>query len=360
MSKIKVAVIFGGVSSEHDISLRSATFVIEHMPKDKYEVVPIGITKKGRWLYYPGDVSLIATGEWSKHPDCASAIISPDKTHHGILKVLSGGQTALLAVDCIFPVLHGANGEDGTIQGLCTMSGVPYVGCDTLASACCMDKALTHTILDYNGIKTAKWRSIRRSSYHMLNNILEDVIKDIGFPCFVKPANAGSSVGVSKASDARELKDSVKLAFTHDKKVVIEEAVFGKEVECAVKGNNHNIDASDIGEIKPANEFYDYEAKYISNESILTIPAQLDKNTRMEVQEIAQKAYFILGCSGLARIDFFVTDDHSIILNEVNTLPGFTSISMYPKLWEYEGLPSPVLIDELIELAIEKADFVNG
>ncbi|MDF2566898.1 MAG: ddl [Oscillospiraceae bacterium] len=356
MSKIRVAVVFGGVSSEYEVSLVSASSVIRNMDPDRYEIVCIGITKNGRWLYFPGNIDMIARGDWDTHPDCTTAIISPDRSHKGILKIMSDGSYSLLKIDCVFPVLHGKNGEDGTIQGLFSLAGIPYIGCDTLSSASCMDKAVTHVILDQASIKTAKWNSITRSSLSDLDSEIKRFETKLGFPMFVKPANAGSSVGVNKASNPEELKEAIKIAFAHDKKVVIEQAIIGIEVECAVLGNDRPK-PSVPGEITPCNDFYDYDAKYILGESALHIPARIDADTTEKLQDIAVKAYLALGCAGLSRVDFFVTKDNDIILNEINTIPGFTSISMYPKLWEASGLGYAGLIDELITLAIERADF---
>lgn len=354
MSKLRVAVIFGGVSSEHDISLKSASFVINNLPKDKFETICVGITKTGRWLYYPGDVESIADGSWNSHPDCAAAVISPDRSHQGILKVMDDGNFSLLKIDCVFPVLHGKNGEDGTIQGLCTLAGIPYVGCDTLSSASCMDKAVTHTILDSAGIKTADYCVVTRSEREKLDTYAPAIAEKLGFPIFVKPANAGSSVGVNKVNNIEQLRKAIKIAFSHDSKALCEQAIIGKEVECAVLGNDEP-QASITGEIGAANEFYDFDAKYVSDSS-LYIPARIDETTSQRVQKIAIAAYKALGCSGLSRVDFFITDDNDIILNEINTLPGFTAISMYPKLWAECGKDSAELLTELVELAMERAD----
>ncbi len=355
MSKTRVCVLFGGVSSEHEISLLSASSVIKQIPKDKYEVICVGITKKGRWLYYPGDAALIANGEWESHPDCTTAILSVDRTHKGLVKIMADGETSILRIDCVFPVLHGKNGEDGTIQGLLTLAGLPYVGCDTVSSAICMDKAYTHSVLDAAGIRTAKWLSIIRNELSRLDERIPEIVETLGFPMFVKPANAGSSVGINKVNDEEQLKEAIKIAFSHDYKVVIEAAIVGREIETAVLGYE-NPRVAEPGEIVPCNEFYDYDAKYILGRTELHIPAELTPEETKRVKETAQKAYKVLGCGGLTRIDFFVTPDHEVILNEPNTLPGFTAISMYPKMWENSGLSYPDLLDELITMAIERAD----
>lgn len=354
MAKIKVAVVFGGMSNEHDVSLVSATSVIKNIPVDKYDVICIGITKKGRWLFYPGDVEQIASGEWERHPDCTSAIISPDTAHKGIIKLLSDGTASFQKIDCVFPVLHGKFGEDGTIQGIFAMAGIPYVGCDTLSSAVCMDKALTHTVLDYNGVKTAKWGQIKTCELSAIDEKCAEFEKNLGYPMFVKPANSGSSIGISKASDRAELVAAIKYAFTHDKKVVVEQEVIGREVECAVIGNIHPS-VSMPGEIVSCNDFYDYDAKYILSQTELKIPASMTEEETKRVKDTAKAAYIALGCQGLSRVDSFLTESGEVILNEVNTLPGFTSISMYPNLMEASGVSYPDLLDSLITLAIDRA-----
>lgn len=354
MSKIKVAVLFGGVSSEHDISLISATNVIENMPKDKYEVICIGITKKGRWLYYPGDVSNIASGEWEKDTDCSSAIISPDPLHKGII-ILENGEYTTRKVDVVFPVLHGKNGEDGTVQGLLDLSKIPYVGCGLLASASCMDKTHTHSVLDYNNIRTAEWRMLGLRDLNHLDRKCAEIADDLGFPVFVKPANAGSSIGINKANDLDALKEAVKIAFSHDNKVVIEEFIKGRELEVAVFGYDSPF-ASFVGEIAKSNDFYDYESKYINNSVELRIPAEIPDESEKAIRETAINAYKAMGCKGLSRVDFFLTDDGEVVLNEINTMPGFTSISMYPKLMEDLGMTYSYLIDKLIEQAIDNAE----
>ena len=354
MSKIKVAVIFGGASTEHDVSLVSAKNVIENIPKDKYEVICIGITKKGHWLYFPGDISEIASGEWEHNTDCTSAILSPDPLHKGLI-TLDSGSASIKKIDVVFPVLHGRNGEDGTIQGLLDLSRIPYVGCGLLASAGCMDKVHTHMVLDQCGIRTAEWRMIGQRSINKLDSECAAIAAELGFPLFVKPANSGSSLGINKATDLETLKDAVKFAFSHDNKVVIEQFISGKELEVAVFGYDSPF-ASYVGEIEPCNDFYDYEAKYILGTSNLYIPARIDDEASKEIRETAVNAFKALGCKGLSRVDFFLTDDQEVILNEINTMPGFTPISMYPKLMEHLGMSYSYLVDKLIEQAMDNAD----
>ena len=354
MAKTRVAVLFGGASSEHDISLKSATFVIENIPKDKYDVICIGITKKGRWLYYPGDISAIATGEWERNPDCASAVLSPDPLHKGFI-TMENGEASVKNIDVVFPVLHGRNGEDGTVQGLLDLAKIPYVGCGLLASACCMDKAVTHTILDYNGIRTAKWRMLLEYEMNDLEARCEQIAAELGYPLFIKPANSGSSIGVHRAENKQELLDGIREAFSHDEKVIVEECIVGRELEVAVFGYDAPF-ASFVGEISSCKEFYDFDAKYVLDGSQLSIPAELTLEKNREFQEVAVKAYKAMGCKGLSRVDFFLTEKDEIILNEINTMPGFTSISMYPKLMRHLGMKPAYLVDKLIEQALDSND----
>lgn len=355
MSKIRVAVIFGGVSNEHDISLISATNIIKNIPADKYKVLKIGITKKGRWLYFPGDVNMIINDSWEEHPDCAPCILSPDPIHKGFIKILSDGKVAFMKVDCIFPALHGKNGEDGTIQGLFSMSNIPYVGCDVISSANCMDKDVTHIILKNSGIKTAPWYSISSSDLSHLDEKIEEILKVLDFPMFVKPANSGSSIGINRVTNSEDLKNAIKYAFTHDKKVIVETAIVGHEVECAVIGNNNPV-VSTVGEIQPVDGFYDYEGKYQTDDCGLFIPARISEADMQKVRDTALLAYKALECKGLARVDCFLCENGEIFVNEINTLPGFTSISMYPKLMEHMGMSQGELLDKLINLAFERAD----
>lgn len=352
MSRIKVAVLFGGVSSEYEVSLQSATSVIKNIPADKYEVLPIGITKSGRWLYFPGDYDMIADGSYKTHPDCVGCAILPDRSKKGITKFLADGTTAFVAVDVVFPVLHGKNGEDGTIQGLLELCGIPYVGCDVISSANCMDKVVTKVLLEQAGIQTAPFLWFSKGDIDRLDAYKKEIAQDLGYPCFVKPANAGSSVGITKVKCEEELRDAVLLAFTHDDKVLVEKAMVGQEVECAVLGNRQLITGIP-GEILSESEFYDYDAKYVS-QSPTVVPARLSPALLDQVQETAKRAFAVLGCAGLSRIDFFV-GEFGICLNEINTLPGFTSISMYPKMMEAAGIPYGELLDRLVDLALERA-----
>lgn len=354
MARTKVAVLFGGASSEHEVSLVSAYSVLTNIPKDKYDVMCIGITKKGHWLYYPGEYEDIPTGEWEKNPDCATAVISPDSMTKGVIVLGKDDSAFVRKVDVVFPVLHGMNGEDGTVQGLCALAGLPCVGCDMTSSASCMDKTITHRILDSVGIRTAPFCALQRDFLDDPEVGCDEVERKLGgYPMFVKPATAGSSVGVSRAADREALRNGIKIAFAHSEKVVVEKEIIGKEVECAVLGNGTDLIASIPGQITPAEEFYDYDAKYRLGTSVLDIPAKITPEQTEQLRETAKRAYHALGCSGFSRVDFFVADD-GIILNEINTIPGFTPISMYPKLMDNMGISYPELLDRLITLAAER------
>ena len=357
MAKKKIAVLFGGASSEHEISLMSAYSVLTNIPAEKYDVMCIGITKKGHWMYYPGEYEQIRTGEWENNPDCCTAVISPDSLSKGII-VLGEDTAYIRRVDAVFPVLHGVNGEDGTVQGLCALAGLPCVGCDMTSCAVCMDKSITHKVLDSAGIRTARYCTVRSDSLSDFDSACDEIEKALGgYPMFVKPACAGSSVGVSRAADREALKAGIKVALAHGGKAVVEEEIIGKEVECAVLGNGADIIASIPGQITPAEEFYDYDAKYKLGTSVLDIPAKISEDVMNRLRETAKRAFYAVGGSGFSRVDFFVTENE-IILNEINTIPGFTPISMYPKLMESMGIPYPQLLDRLIELALERSSEV--
>ena len=353
MNKIKVAVLFGGVSSEHDVSVVSATAVLNNIPREKYDVLMIGITKDGRWLEYNGDIADIASMKWENEP-ARTAVISPDRSHHGLL-LMDGSSVEVCPIDVCFPVLHGKNGEDGTIQGLFQLAGIPFVGCDMLSSANCMDKALTHTVLEAAGIPMAKWHCVTMSDMEHFEELAAEMEAQLGYPMFVKPANAGSSVGVSKAKNREQLKEACFVALKEDRKAIVEEFIDGREVENAVLGNENPVASTVCGEITPLVEFYTYEAKYQDASTELQLPAKISDELNEEIRRTAEKAYRAIGCEGLSRVDFFVKRDGSgIILNEINTLPGFTSISMYPKLREASGESYPVLLDRLMTLAMER------
>lgn len=352
MSKKTVALLFGGVSSEHEVSCMSVTSVAENIDREKYDVLMLGITKDGEWRLYSGDTAKVKSGEWVN--DCENlkkAYICPDRSVHGIM-VSDGKEWSEKRIDVVFPVMHGKNGEDGTMQGLLEIAGIPYVGCKVLASADCMDKDVCHALLQRAGVPQVEWLTYFRGCD--FDEAEAAVSEKLGYPVFVKPANAGSSVGITKVKTPEMLKEAMELAFEHDDKIIIEEAVKGPiEVECAVIGNKKPY-ASVLGEVVPADEFYSYDAKYYNAESKLYIPARLSESITEEIRKTAVKAYKILGCSGLARVDFLVEGETGkIVLNEPNTLPGFTNISMYPKLLVASGMTYAGIIDKVLELAEE-------
>lgn len=353
-AKLSLAVIFGGVSSEHEVSRMSVTSILENLSNERYEVHMVGITKEGRWLLYTGPVEDILSGAWEQGP-VTPAFLSPDPSVHGLV-ALRDGKAETIHVDVIFPALHGKNGEDGTIQGLFQLSGIPYVGCDTESSAICMDKAVTHSLLSSADIEQAHYLWFYADRFDAAPDTIKNKIQArLDFPVFVKPSSAGSSVGVSKVERFEDLDQAIRKAAREDKKVVVEEGITGQEVEVAVLGNR-DCDASIVGEIGASAQFYDYDDKYINGTSQLYIPARIPQEVSEKIRQTAVRAYRLLGCSGLARVDFFVTaGDNRVILNEINTLPGFTSISVYPKLWMAMGLSYGELLDKLIELALQRA-----
>jgi len=362
VSKIRVTVLFGGQSSEHEVSRISAQCVLENIDRNRFEIQTIGITKKGEWLKYEGDISLIGSGQWE---EIARSQLRKRKDA-GLLSNYIENTPTLMAlvsfddkyntdgtVNVVFPVLHGPNGEDGSVQGLLQLADVPYVGCNILASAAGMDKAFSKLVFANAGIPQADYIVVMRSEIdEKIDDILRKVSEKFGWPCFVKPANAGSSVGVSKVKRPDDLLQALQYAAKYDTKILIEEFIRGREVECAVLGNDSPI-ASTVGEILPSNEFYDYNAKYIDGKSTTIIPANIDRNIIEQVRKYAVRAFKALGCSGLSRVDFFVEESGRVVLNEINTMPGFTDISMYSKLWEASGIPYTELITRLIELALE-------
>lgn len=355
MHRLRVLVIFGGASSEHEVSLVSAKSVIENIPRDRYEVLMLGITRDGAWYLYSGEPGGLPDSSWEKDPGNLPASLSPDSRIKGIIVLNRSGGYNVITPDVIFPVLHGARGEDGTLQGLLTLSTIPFVGCATTASAVCMDKAITKAVLDCYGIKQARWDTSNMREIRSLKEaVISRIESGIGYPVFVKPANAGSSVGISKAKNRDELIKAFETALKYDKKIVFEQAVIGREIECAVLGGEHPV-ASCCGEIIPCNEFYDYDAKYVSDTTGLVIPAELPEETENKIRQTALKVFDILGCEGMARMDFFFREsDGEVLLNEPNTIPGFTSISMYPKLFEASGIPYGELLDTLIRIGMER------
>ena len=352
LNKLTVAVIFGGQSSEHEVSRVSASTIISNLDPEKYYVIPVGITKDGKWMIYNGPVENIKNGEWEKFG--TPAVLSPDASQKGLLKTV-GGKVKLIPIDLAFPVLHGKYGEDGTIQGLFELAQIPYVGNGVLSSSISMDKAFTKIIAKNAKIPQAKYVEVHSEDLKRIKTTASKIEKKLGYPCFVKPANAGSSVGITKAHNKEELMEGLKVAAVHDSKIVVEEGIVGREIECAVLGNRGHVEASCVGEIFSAGEFYDYDAKYNNAESKTVVPAEISPEKQDEIRKMAVKVFNAVDGSGLARVDFFVENEtENVIFNELNTLPGFTPISMYSMLWAACGKSTAELLDNLIELALER------
>lgn len=349
MSKLNAAILFGGRSNEHDVSVQSAKSVIKHISSDKYNIHLIGITRNGNWKLYKGNADDIEN--WESNSE--AIVLPPDPSYKGYF-CLSAPEK-IHKLDVVFPVMHGTYAEDGTIQSVLELAGIPYVGSGVMSSAVTMDKIVAKQVCGYAGIPQCKFSSADKPDWESNSaEIAERFEAELGYPIFVKPANMGSSVGISKAKTRKELIDAVNEAFRFDRKVIAEEFIDGSEIECAVLGNNECI-ASIPGEIVSAKEFYDYEAKYDDKfDSATYIPARLSEEKLNEVRALALKTYKTLNCKGLARVDFFVTKNKArVLLNEVNSLPGFTKISMYPKMMINMGVSYEELIDKLFTLAME-------
>lgn len=353
MQKIKLAVIFGGISTEHEVSIVSGTSVIENLDKNRYEIYPIYISKDGIWNKYTKKVSEITTLQINE-------TISQIEEIKNIVSYLK-------QMDVVFPILHGIGGEDGSIQGLFELIKIPYVGCGILASSVGMDKVYTKLVFEKAGIKQAKYEYIKKSSkgyvyidkefnenIATINEICDILDKNLKYPMFIKPSNSGSSVGISKAKNKEELQQAIEYATQFDTKILIEEGINAREIECAVLGNEEVISAC-VGEILPAEEFYSFDAKYTSNESKTIIPANIDDKIQEKIRALAIKAFKTIDGKGLSRVDFFVENGtNEIYINEINTMPGFTKISMYPKLFDNSGIAYKELLDKLINLALTK------
>ena len=353
MAKLNVCVLFGGMSPEHDVSLRSAESVLNNMDTEKYNVFPVGIAKDGDWILYGStDYSKLPTGQWLNCPENRRAAISPIRGQ-GLL-IFEGDNVIREMIEIVFPVLHGENGEDGSVQGLLQLAGIPFVGPHVAASAVSMDKTLTKLVADNAGVKQAAWQLVRAAEVRShMEQVITRLEGKFNYPMFVKPAGTGSSVGVSKAADREGLVRALSHAVQFDSKILVEEFIHGREVEVAVMGNESPV-ASVCGEIDSGADFYDYDAKYVTDTSVAYIPARIPAEVEEFVREQAVKIYSAIGCQGLSRGDFFVTyEDNRVVFNEINTLPGFTSISMYPKLFAASGIPYSQIIDNLLKLAQE-------
>ncbi len=352
MSKKRIAVLFGGQSSEHIVSCMSAVNVIEQIDTLRYELLLIGITQEGHWLK-TDSVEDIRSGAWRE--GTVEAVVSPDATKRCVI-LTENGQSREVPIDVAFPVLHGLYGEDGTIQGLFELARIPYVGCGVLSSAVSMDKLYTKTIVDDLGIRQADclpvmaWK-LKRD----MDATVKQIEEKFSYPVFIKPSNAGSSRGVSKAEDRSRLIKGLLEAANHDRKILVEETIVGHEIECAVLGGGQKpVHSSGVGEVLPAAEFYNFDAKYFNEESRTIIHPELPGDAAARVRKAAEQIFNAVDGYGLARVDFFVTESGEVVFNEINTMPGFTAISMYPMLWEAAGISKRLLIDKLILLAFER------
>ncbi len=354
--KVRVGVIFGGKSGEHDVSLMSAQSVMRAMDRNKYEIVPIGITKDGRWLTGGDSLKALTGGQMTMSKLLGSPFVidSPPVVKHAL--VPGGRRSGPPPVDVIFPVLHGPMGEDGTVQGLLELADIPYVGAGVMASAVGMDKAVMKDVFRAHGLPVVPYLVFLRSEWERdPTAVMAQVAERLGFPCFVKPANLGSSVGITKVHSYIELDAALAEAASFDRKLLAEAAVpQAREIECSVLGNDDPI-ASMPGEIKPAHEFYDYEAKYFDERTQLIVPARIPDELIARVRELAIRAFRVVDCAGMARVDFLLAGETGeLYVSEVNTIPGFTAVSMYPKMWEASGLAYQELVDRLIQLALDR------
>ncbi|MGL6198981.1 MAG: D-alanine--D-alanine ligase family protein [Lachnospiraceae bacterium] len=350
MSKKNVVVLFGGQSSEHEVSCMSCQTIIKHIDTEQYDVTMVGITRQGKWVLVDG-IEKIADNSWRESG--AETILSANAEKKELI-ILNGSSYTTCKVDVVFPVLHGLYGEDGTVQGLLELAKIPYVGCGVLSSAVSMDKLYTKIIADKLGVRQAKYIGIRRSELKDINPVIVRAEQELTYPMFVKPSCAGSSCGVSKAENRDELEKALQVAAEHDRKILVEEAIVGREIECAVLGGE-DVEASGVGEILAAAEFYDYDAKYNNAESKTIVNPEMPEVVVEKLRESAVEIFKAVDGFGLARVDFFVENEtNDVIFNEINTLPGFTSISMYPMLWEAKGIDKKELVDRLIKLAFTR------
>ena len=354
--KVRVGVLFGGKSGEHEISLLSAQSVMRAMDQDKYDIVPIGITSEGRWLTGGDPLKALTGGQMTMHKLLEAPVVYRSASEVSRALVPGARPSRIPPLDVIFPVLHGPMGEDGTVQGLLELADIPYVGAGVAASAVGMDKAVMKDVFRAHGLPVAPYLAILRSAWeHDPTAVMAQIEAQLGFPCFVKPANLGSSVGITKVHGLVELDAALVEAASFDRKLVVEAAVpQAREIECSVLGNDNPI-ASVPGEIKPGREFYDYEAKYFDENTELIIPAPISDELAGRVRDLAVRAFRVVDCAGMARVDFLLSaETGELYVSELNTIPGFTAVSMYPKLWEASGVSYPELIDRLIELALER------
>ena len=344
--KKKIALIFGGCSPEYGVSLQSAYGVATHMDKDKYELIYIGVTRDGEWLLYSGDLEAIRDNTWMSGP-CVRAALLPSRGMGGVLRIESESKTRVSLIDAAFPVMHGKNGEDGTIQGLLELVQIPIIGCGLSASAICMDKDVAHRVAQSAGVCIPRYVTL----YSVADlDWAITMIEDMVFPLFVKPARGGSSIGMTKLKSADGLKEAVEAAFSHDDKVLIEEGVSGAEVGCAVIGNGELI-LGEVDEIELNQFFFDFEEKYAQRNTRIHTPARISAETSERIKRTAKELYRAMGCRGFARVDMFLTKDNEIVFNEINTIPGLTVNSRFPRMMACAGMPMEAVMDKLVQLA---------
>ncbi|MDO4357239.1 MAG: D-alanine--D-serine ligase VanG [Clostridia bacterium] len=349
MKKRHILILFGGCSSEYEVSLHSAHAVITHVDREQYDPVLVGITRGGAWLHYTGPVEAIETDEWQNYTEhCFPALVSPDRSRHVLLTPCESVRA--VAIDAAFPVLHGRNGEDGTVQGLLELAGIPLIGCGTLASALCMDKVRAHRLAEMAGVRAA--RSVSFDERPGAEQAAR-AVKELRWPVFVKPVKAGSSFGITKVAAPEQLSAAIDKAFAYDDQVIVEEAVEGFEVGCAVMGDRE-LTVGEVDEIELADGFFDYEEKYTLRTSRIHMPARIDDQTAERVKQTAKTLYRALGCSGFARVDLFLTPGGEIYFNEINTIPGFTGHSRYPNMMKGIGLSFGELVNRLIEQGLNR------
>lgn len=348
MQKKKIAVIFGGNSTEYEVSLQSASAVFENINTNKFDIIPIGITRSGEWYHYTGEKEKILNNTWFEDSkNLCSVVVSQNRSVKGFLEIASD-KYHVIGVDLVFPVLHGKNGEDGTVQGLFELAGIPVVGCNTLSSALCMDKDRAHKLVSFAGITVPKSVTFKHFNKEAA---IKEIEANLSYPLFVKPVRAGSSFGITKVTEKQELDAAVVLAFEHDAEVIVEETISGFEVGCAVLGIDELI-VGRVDEIELSSGFFDYTEKYTLKSSKIYMPARIDAEAEKRIQEAAVTIYKALGCTGFARVDMFYTPSGEIVFNEVNTIPGFTSHSRYPNMMKGIGISFAEMLDKLIGLYV--------
>ncbi|MCH5323943.1 MAG: D-alanine--D-alanine ligase [Eubacterium sp.] len=352
MAKKRVCVLFGGSSADHSASLTTAYSVLNAIPKDKYEPLPIGITRAGRWLFYPGSYENIPDGSWERDSDCCSCILSSDALHKGVIKIMPGGESSIHRVDAIFPLLHGKYGEDGRIQGLCKLSGIPMIGNDLASSNACLDKKLTYMLLREAGLKTAEYISLERSAMNELEASLDNIEAKLGYPVYVTPANCSTSIGACRAENREELENAVKTAFSHHPTIIAEQELKGRQLECAILSGGFKNDRTAVGELIPQHKKADKLSDHIAETYTFEVPARLDGVTQSKIKDAARAAFRALSCKGFARIDMMLCDN-DIIIRRVRGLPGLEKNSIFSSILTESGISYEEMLDHLISSTID-------